>query len=107
MVKMLVGFLSFAKFVIRGDKGIASFGPMNVLAGMGVLGLSFCVVVGFSGLQSDRNPGIRRITSMAWYYDSKETTPIQGCVVSQWDLYYYGLMNKSQDYSQYGLGGTH
>ena len=51
MTKILVDFLSFAKFVIRNDKGIASFGPMNVLAGISVLGLSFCVV-GFSGLQS-------------------------------------------------------
>ena len=50
MTKILVDFLSFAKFVIRNDKGVASFGPMNVLAGIGVLGLSFCFV-GFSGLQ--------------------------------------------------------
>ena len=50
MAKILVGFLSFAKFVIGDDKGVASFGPMNVLAGIGVLGLSFCFV-GFSGLQ--------------------------------------------------------
>ncbi len=51
MAKILIGFLSFAKFITRDDKGVASFGPLNVLAGIGVLGLSFSFVV-FSGLQS-------------------------------------------------------
>ena len=51
MAKILIGFLSFSKFVIRNDKGIASFGPMNILTGIGVLGLSFSFVA-FSGLQS-------------------------------------------------------
>ena len=99
MAKILVGFLSFVKFITRDDKGIASFGPMNVLAGIGVLGLSFCFVA-FPGLQSDRIP---RIPYSAWSYDSKETTQIagRGCVM-RWDMYmYYGLMNKSQDYSPY------
>ncbi len=101
MAKIMVGFLSFAKFITRDDKGIASFGPMNVLAGIGVLGLSFCFVV-FPGLQSDRIP---RISYSAWSYDSKETTPIQACVMSRAAA--FDLLTQSQDYSQYGLGGTH
>lgn len=101
MAKTLVGFLSFAKFVIRDDKGVASFGPMNVLAGIGMLGLSFCFVVGFSGLQSDRIPGIRRIPSYgAWAYDSKETTQIRACVISRAAT--VDLMNQSlAQYSPY------
>ena len=77
MTKIFVGFLSFAKLLIRNDKGIASFGPMNVLAGVGMLGLVFCFVVVFSGSQSDRIP------YDSWAYDSKETTPIQACVISR------------------------
>ena len=95
MTKIFVGFLSFAKFVIRNDKGIASFGPMNVLAGIGMLGLSFCFVVGFSGLQSDRIPSYG-----SWAYDSKEKTPIQACVMSRAATFY--LLNwETAQYSPY------
>lgn len=80
MAKTLVVFLSFAKFVIRGDKGIASFGPLNVLAGMGVLGLSFCFVGFHSGLQSERIP------YSVW---SREATQIDGRGCSGFELYTY------------------
>ncbi|WP_053765327.1 hypothetical protein [Leptospirillum ferriphilum] len=45
MAKFFKGFQSVVQFVAQNDRGIAGSGPMSLLAGIGVIGLSFFLMI--------------------------------------------------------------